>query len=299
MWLQRVVFTIDISVNVGSYKKTIPGGNGLFVLREPYIYSAVIRRRKAKWMWVKCVNERLVWYSPGRKKMYKEENSVISQVLIDIGLKITLCEEIEELQNILARIEPVMVLVELNKTSHWIGWKIIADLREEGRLIPIMVISVSNSSDEAVLAFESGGNDYMSRPLHVGEFKCRILNLLELTGKRRGLGNLIKIDGLILDPGHRYVSRDGNELKVTPKEFELLYFLADHLGHICSRDEILKKIWGYNFETNTNVVDVYIRHLRAKVDKGYRDKLIHTVRGTGYVMRAPMSTPHADPNALS
>jgi two-component system copper resistance phosphate regulon response regulator CusR len=130
----------------------------------------------------------------------------------------------------------------------------------------------------------------MARPVHTGEFKCRVLNLLKLTGRRRGLASLLKVDGLLLDPSRRQVSRDGVELKMTPKEFDLLHYLAVNLGEICPRNEILQQVWGYHFHADTNVVDVYIRHIRMKVDKGHRNKLIHTVRGTGYVLRAPESS---------
>lgn len=129
----------------------------------------------------------------------------------------------------------------------------------------------------------------MEKPVHTGEFKRRILNLLKLTGRRRDTVSLLKVDGLLLDPGRRQVSRDGTELKMTPKEFDLLYYLAENLGEVCPRAEILQQVWGYHFHADTNVVDVYIRHLRLKVDKGRRNKLIHTVRGTGYVLRTPES----------
>ncbi|MDQ0194853.1 response regulator transcription factor [Paenibacillus wynnii] len=235
------------------------------------------------------MNERLVWFTPGLMKRDEEENRNQIQVVFDIGLTITTCENIEDLHEILSRIKPILLLVEVNNPKGWTGWNVISSLRKQGEIIPVMVISDEGSSIKAVWTFESGGNEYMSKPLHVGEFKCRILNLLELSGKRRGLGNLLKIDSLILDPNHRHVSREGKELKMTPKEFELLYYLAVNQENICPRDEILKKVWGYHFDTNTNVVDVYIRHIRAKVDKGYRNKLIHTVRGTGYVLRAPVN----------
>ena len=238
-------------------------------------------------MWGIFVNERVVWYSEKYSKAEPEEHRDIKKVLLDIGLKITSCEDIEDLQSILERMEPILLLVETKKSKGWPGWNRINSLKKEGKFIPVMVISKDSSGEDAVWTFKSGGNEYMSHPINIEEFRGRVFNLLELTGKRRGLNHILKIDGLILDPSRRYITREGKELELTPKEFELLHFLAINLGNICSRGEILKKVWGYDFDTSTNVVDVYIRHLRAKVDKGYRNKLIHTVRGTGYVMRAP------------
>lgn len=129
----------------------------------------------------------------------------------------------------------------------------------------------------------------MERPVHTGEFSCRVVNLLKLTGRRRDTATLLKVDGLVLDPGRRQVSRDGAEVRMTPKEFDLLHYLVVNQGEVCPRDEILRQVWGYHFHPDTNVVDVYIRHIRSKVDKGRRTKLIHTVRGAGYVLRVPES----------
>jgi DNA-binding response OmpR family regulator len=193
---------------------------------------------------------------------------------------------------LLSREEPVLLLAELCDSSGWVGWNVVSEVREEGAILPVMVISAALAGEQgeaAVSAFDAGGNEYMAKPVHTGEFKCRVLNLLKLTGRRRGLASLLKVDGLLLDPSRRQVSRDGIELKMTPKEFDLLYYLAVNLGEICPRDEILQQVWGYHFHADTNVVDVYIRHIRMKIDKGHRNKLIHTVRGTGYVLRAPES----------
>ncbi|MBT2287928.1 response regulator transcription factor [Paenibacillus albidus] len=228
------------------------------------------------------MNEQIVWYrqESGNKQEELEEE------LQAMGHPITISEDPEDLRLLLTGNMPLMLIVELEEPEEWSGWKTIAALREQGETLPVMVISGKATGEGAVAAFKAGGNEYMSRPLHTGEFSSRVRNLLELAGRRRRPA-LLKIDTLTIDPGRRLVSREEKELKMTPKEFDLLYYLAAHLGEICSRDEILKQIWGYHFHADTNVVDVYIRHLRLKVDKGYRNKLIHTVRGAGYVMRAP------------
>ncbi|MNI59975.1 Transcriptional regulatory protein CusR [compost metagenome] len=191
----------------------------------------------------------------------------------------------------LARVHPALLLAELPSAGEWPGWSVISEYRAQGIFLPVMVIAEGRTDEEAVAVFEAGGNEYMKQPLHTGEFRCRVLNLLLLTGRRRGVESLIKVDGLLLDPSRRLVSRDGIQLSLTPKEFDLLYYLAVHQGEICPRDEILRHVWGYHFQADTNVVDVYIRHVRQKVDKGHRNKLIHTVRGTGYVLRAPDGGP--------
>ncbi len=239
------------------------------------------------WMRGISVNERVVWYA---SKHREEEHAALERVLEELGLEATMSEDLEDLRSLLSRVEPVLLLTELDDAGGWEGWDIISAIREEGIVLPVIVISDERSGEGAVAAFEAGGNDYLAKPVHLGEFKCRILNVIGLTRRRQGLNNLLKVDGLLLDPSRRLVSREGKEMIMTPKEFDLLYYLAANLGDVCPRNEILRQVWGYHFQADTNVVDVYIRHLRLKVDKGYRNKLIHTVRGTGYVMRAPVSS---------
>lgn len=246
------------------------------------------------------MNEVVVWFrsrhaaedkgDEGRNGIEAEE-SLIAGALRDLGLQTAISEDLGDLRLLLSRVEPALLITELDKAGDWAGWSLISGFREQGVFFPVMVLAGEEHGEDIVEAFEKGSNEYMVSPLHPGEFKCRVGNLLMLTGRRRGPNSLLKVDGLLLDPGQRLVSRDDNLLTLTPKEFDLLYYLAANLGQACPREEILKHVWGYNFHADTNVVDVYIRHIRLKVDKGYRNKLIHTVRGTGYVMRAPQSGP--------
>ncbi|NUU62807.1 response regulator [Paenibacillus agri] len=242
------------------------------------------------------MNERIIWIQEERKDSGEGTNSgtytqekidhdAVLQALLEAGLEITISEDLRDLRLLLTGGDPILLLAELERADEWEGWRLVTELRDQGMDLPVLVMSGAGSGEDAVAAFKAGANDYLSRPIHTGELTCRILNLLILSGRRRK-NHLLKIDGLILDPSSRHVNRDGNQLKLTGKEFDLLYYLAVHAGQICPRTEILQQVWGYNFEADTNVVDVYIRHIRLKVDKGYRNKLIHTIRGTGYVMRA-------------
>ncbi|AIQ47596.1 hypothetical protein R70723_18140 [Paenibacillus sp. FSL R7-0273] len=220
-----------------------------------------------------------------------EAHRQMEELLSELGLQTAISEDPGDLRLLLDRVRPVLLLAEISDAGAWPGWDIISEYRSQGVFIPVMVISAEGGSEEAVAVFEAGGNEYMKRPLHAGEFRCRVMNLLWLTGRRRGLEALIKIDGLMLDSSRRLVSRDGVQINLTPKEFDLLHYLAVHQGEVSPREEILKHVWGYHFHADTNVVDVYIRHIRLKVDKGHRSKLIHTVRGTGYMLKAPEGSP--------
>ena len=248
------------------------------------------------------VNEKIAWYIPGphpdslEAEADREERAAghtgLEEAIHSLGIRTAISEDLDSLRLLLSGGEPVLLLAELEEPGGWAGWEAVSEVRKEGMILPVMVLSGGTSGERgeaAVSVFDAGGNEYMEKPVHTGEFKRRILNLLKLTGRRRDTASLLKVDGVLLDPGRRQVSRDGVELKMTPKEFDLLYYLAENLGEVCSRAEILQQVWGYHFQADTNVVDVYIRHLRLKVDKGRRNKLIHTVRGTGYVLRAPES----------
>ncbi|WP_379151883.1 winged helix-turn-helix domain-containing protein [Paenibacillus sp. sgz5001063] len=249
------------------------------------------------------MNETIAWFVSGQSADALEgqetgdgkgEHRNLVQAVRDLGLNTAISEDLENLRLLLTRVEPVLLIAELDHAAEWAGWRLISDLRDQGKKIPVMVISGGTYGEAAAEAFGAGGSEYMVKPVHIGEFKCRVENIIRLTGSRRDRSSLLKVDGLTLDPTRRVVRRDGMELKMTPKEFDLLYYLAENVGEVCPRGDILQQVWGYHFHADTNVVDVYIRHIRLKVDKGHKNKLIHTVRGTGYVMRAPEGAPHAD-----
>lgn len=238
------------------------------------------------------MNELIAWYAPSPDAGDREAGRAgLEEALRSLGMTIARSEDLESLRFVLSSGEPVLLLAELDDPGGWTGWEEVSAARKEGMKLPVLVITGPSAAREraAVTVFEAGGNECMERPVHTVEFGCRVLNLLKLTGRRKDTATLLKVDGLVLDPGRRQVSRDGAEVRMTPKEFDLLYYLAVNQGEVCPRDEILRQVWGYHFHADTNVVDVYIRHIRMKVDKGRRTKLIHTVRGTGYVLRAPES----------
>ncbi|SET32594.1 response regulator transcription factor [Paenibacillus sp. NFR01] len=237
------------------------------------------------------MNETVIGYATGYAGQSEEDRRgtaefPVKQYLAELGLNLLYCDSMTKLQELLLSSEPALLLAALPVGANWEGWPLISDIRERGIVLPVMVVAFTGSPEDAAGAFAAGSNEYMPLPLHGGEFKARVANLLHLSG-RRSAGTPLRVDGLIFDPGRRHVSRDGVEISMTPKEYELLYYLARHTGKICSREEILRHVWGYHFHVGTNVVDVYIRHIRQKVDRGKRKKLISTVRGSGYVLRAP------------
>ncbi|MCP1133451.1 response regulator transcription factor [Paenibacillus polysaccharolyticus] len=150
---------------------------------------------------------------------------------------------------------------------------------------PLIVIIPEVSPQRVIDWLDFGANDVMEEPLHWKVMLARIRSLLRLFASASHEGEeMIIVQDLRINLRSRRVSRGGQYLNLTPKEYELLEFLALHLNEACTRGDILRDVWGYEFAMDTNVVDVYIKHLRVKVDKGREVKLIQTVRGIGYML---------------
>ena len=156
---------------------------------------------------------------------------------------------------------------------------------DKGQVIPLLVIT-SNASPQFIVEWlDYGANDVMEEPIHMTVMLARIRNLLRVFANATPEGEeVIVVHDLKVNLRSRRVNRAGEYLTLTPKEYELLEFLALHVNEACTRSDILREVWGYEYAMDTNVVDVYIKHLRVKVDKGRSVKLIHTVRGIGYML---------------
>ncbi|WP_025724144.1 response regulator transcription factor [Paenibacillus polymyxa] len=153
--------------------------------------------------------------------------------------------------------------------------------------VPLFAMTSSDEEDHIVSCFEQGAHDVIVLPFYPRVFQARVANLLRIFGIERDVKRAIEAGDLYIDNASRMVSRGGQKLELTPKEFDLLLHLAIHLNQVCSRQQILKDVWKHDYIVDTNVVDVYIRHLRVKVDKGYKFKMIRTERGIGYSLRTP------------
>jgi two-component system copper resistance phosphate regulon response regulator CusR len=162
------------------------------------------------------------------------------------------------------------------------GWSIMEILRKEGSLTPVLFLTARDTVQDRVRGLELGADDYLVKPFAFSELLARVRSVLR-RGPTRQLGPLRLADLEIDLTAHR-ISRGGKRLDLTPKEFALLSLLARRAGEVLSRTLIAEQIWDMNFDSDSNVVDVHVRRLRMKVDDPYETKLIHTVRGVGYVL---------------
>ena len=165
------------------------------------------------------------------------------------------------------------------------GIEICRRLRAAGNFVPILMLTALNSSENIVTGLNAGADDYMAKPFRFTELEARINALARRAGQEHKPTELITIDDLEIDRNAMTVKRSGDEIVLTAKEFRLLYYLAKNSGTIVSREKILDNVWNINFDMSTNVVDVYINYLRKKIDKPYNTKLIHTIKGLGYVLK--------------
>lgn len=161
------------------------------------------------------------------------------------------------------------------------GWRIVQSLREAGRQTPVMFLTARDSVDDRVKGLELGADDYLVKPFAFAELLARVRTLLRRSSVPL-LTDQIKVADLTLDLPRRRATRAGRKINLSHKEFCLLELLVRRQSEVLPRSLIASQVWDMNFDSDTNVIDVAIRRLRAKIDDDFSSKLIHTVRGMGY-----------------
>jgi two-component system response regulator PrrA len=163
------------------------------------------------------------------------------------------------------------------------GIEVCRTLREDGNDVPVLMLSALDEVSDRVAGLQAGGDDYLVKPFALQELVLRLQALL----RRRppAATDRVRVGGLVIEPSAREVHLDGEQLTLTRREFELLEVLARNAGIVLSRDQLLDRVWGYDFDVRTDAVDTFVSYLRRKLEAGGRPRMLHTVRGIGFVLR--------------
>ncbi len=165
------------------------------------------------------------------------------------------------------------------------GMEVCRRIREDNTDVPIIMLTALGTTENVVSGLNAGADDYMIKPFKFSELLARIEAIKRRTQKNHPKNFILKFSNLEINTSNKTVKRGDEKITLTATEFKLLEYLMINQGRVLSRVSILENVWDINFDMNTNVVDVYINYLRKKIDKGFEEKLIHTVVGMGYVMR--------------
>lgn len=164
------------------------------------------------------------------------------------------------------------------------GLSLISEIRKRGVTTPVLILSALGQVDDRVTGLRAGGDDYLAKPYAFSELLARIESLARRVAPQAA-DTIYRVGNLELDRLAHRVTRAGKEILLQPREFRLLEYLMRHAGHVVTRTMLLENVWDYHFDPQTNVIDVHVSRLRSKIDKGHDKPLLHTVRGTGYMVR--------------
>ena len=163
------------------------------------------------------------------------------------------------------------------------GTEVCRRLRADGNEVPVVMLSALDEADDRISGLQAGADDYLVKPFVTAELELRLRALLR---RRPPATGVLRVGDLVVDADTRTARRNGAELDLTRREFDLLEVLARNQGVVLSRDRLLELVWGYDFDVGTNAVDTFVSYLRRKTEAGGASRLIHTVRGIGFLMRA-------------
>jgi heavy metal response regulator len=178
--------------------------------------------------------------------------------------------------------EPYDVVILDIVIPHMDGLDVLGEIRQRGCPVPVLILSAKDSVEDRVRGLNAGADDYLVKPFSFAELTARLRALLR---RHSNIGqSVLRVGDLEIDLAARKVTRGAARINLTPKEFALLEYLARNRGDVLTRTMIAEHVWDQHFDSFTNVIDVYIRYLRTKIDEPFETKLIHTIRGVGYVL---------------
>lgn len=165
------------------------------------------------------------------------------------------------------------------------GIEVLRKMRQAGNTTPVILLTARDSVRDRVAGLDAGSDDYLTKPFAYEELSARLRAIARRPVTDEVISNILSISNLSMDLAKHEVRRSGELIKLSAKEFAILEYMLRNQEQVLSRDQIEQQAWSYDFEGGSNVVDVYIRYLRKKIDKDYSPKLIHTVRGSGYILK--------------
>ena len=212
----------------------------------------------------------------------RDLNNIITQKLTADGYSVDRCFDGEEAINILSYTEFDAVILDIMMPKAD-GFAVLRALRSAGRTTPVMFLTAKDAVADRVCGLDSGANDYLVKPFSFEELSAR---LRAMTRTSFGItSNVLRVADLSMDCNAHTVTRGATEIHLSAKEYAMLEYLMYNQGRVLSREMIEDHVWNFDYEGGTNVVDVYISYLRKKIDDGHGKKLIHTVRGRGFVLK--------------
>jgi heavy metal response regulator len=213
----------------------------------------------------------------------KKVASFIKKGLEEEGYAVDVAVDGEDgLAMALTRVHDLIILdIRLPKMD---GLYVLEALRRDGVTAPVLLLTVRATIEDKVLGLDAGADDYLTKPFAFQELVARVRALLRR--RMEAEPTVLRIGDVMLDPARRTVTRGGEKIDLTPREFALLDYFMRNPGRVLTRTMITEHVWDYSFDSSTNVIDVYVNYLRRKIDAGREPKLLHTVRGVGYVLKA-------------
>lgn len=212
----------------------------------------------------------------------KDLNAILKKKMESEGYSADCCFNGEDALYYLeqAEYDAVIMDVMMPKMN---GFDAVKKYRENGGKAPVLFLTAKDAVEDRVFGLDIGANDYLVKPFSFAELMARIR---AMTRKTAGaVSNIFKVGDLTVDISSKSVKRGDKNIQLSAREFSLLEYMIKNAGRVLSREQIENNLYNFDYEGGTNVVDVYIRYLRKKIDEGYDSKLIHTVRGSGYVLR--------------
>ncbi|MCD8021472.1 MAG: response regulator transcription factor [Lachnospiraceae bacterium] len=213
----------------------------------------------------------------------RDLNRIITKKLTSDGYSVDSCYDGKEAIDILSYTEYDAIILDIMMPGAD-GFAVLRSLRDAGKMTPVLFLTARDAIADRVKGLDSGANDYLVKPFSFDELSARIRAMIR-TAHGSTTGSELVVGDLVMDCAAQRVTRAGREIALSAKEFALLEYLMHNAGIVLSREKIENHIWNYDYEGGTNVVDVYVSYLRRKIDGGQEKKLIHTVRGRGYVLR--------------